>query len=415
MSRPAQIWSGLWVAGLIGVGIWGAGCAGTKEVAQPTSTGPAPTKLATLQAPLISSHSKLLFEDAVKDFEAQKKTNVFDYSSLERKFQAVLEDDPNFAEAEYNLGVIAQRLGRVKPSLTEAAENLAVIAQNAGNVLEAAQVYNKLLAIRPEDSRVRVRVAEMQRDAGDCDKAMDLARQALIHDPHTLGAYRVMMLCYLDRKQVSMAKLVVLRALKLDERNPDLHHALGLIFLQEKEPTKAHLEFKSALAGRSDYIPSRVMLAKLAIEEGNYPGAEEHLRRLAQTYRNNADLHLDLGVAYKGMAQYDKAMQEYDIAEKLNPELAEVYLDRAIILHRHKDAPERAVQLYKKYIQIAGGEAALPSDAPVFALLQEAQQISQVKLEAKLAQEQAKKVGSTAASSKPKAAKGDKDEPVEKH
>jgi len=428
VSRPAQIWSGLWVAGLIGVGIWGAGCAGTKEVARPTSTGPAPTKLATLQAPLISSHSKLLFEEAVKDFEAQKKTNVFDYSSLERKFQAVLEDDPNFAEAEYNLGVIAQRLGRVdlarshyqsalrlKPSLTEAAENLAVIAQNAGNVLEAAQVYNKLLAIRPEDSRVRVRVAEMQRDAGDCDKAMDLARQALIHDPRTLEAYRVMMLCYLDRKQVSMAKLVVLRALKLDERNPDLHHALGLIFLQEKEPTKAHLEFKSALAGRSDYIPSRVMLAKLAIEEGNYPGAEEHLRRLAQTYRNNADLHLDLGVAYKGMAQYDKAMQEYDIAEKLNPELAEVYLDRAIILHRHKDAPERAVQLYKKYIQIAGGEAALPSDAPVFALLQEAQQISQVKLEAKLAQEQAKKVGSTAASSKPKAAKGDKDEPAEKH
>ncbi len=111
MSRPAQIWSGLWVAGLIGVGIWGAGCAGTKEVAQPTSTGPAPTKLATLQAPLISSHSKLLFEDAVKDFEAQKKTNVFDYSSLERKFQAVLEDDPNFAEAEYNLGVIAQSGG----------------------------------------------------------------------------------------------------------------------------------------------------------------------------------------------------------------------------------------------------------------------------------------------------------------
>src|SRR5258708_28243379 len=162
-----------------------------------------------------------------------------------------------------------------------------------------------------------------------------------------------MMLCYLERKQVSMATLVVLRALKLDERNAYLHQALGLIFLQEKEPTKAHLEFKSALAGRSDYVPSRVMLAKLAIEEGNYPGAEEHLRRLAQIYRNNADLHLDLGVAYKGMAQYDKAMQEYDIAEKLNPELAEVYLHRTIILHRFKNAPDSAGKSYKKYIQVA--------------------------------------------------------------
>src|SRR5262249_35409329 len=149
--------------------------------------------------------------------------------------------------------------------------------------------------------------------------------------------------------------------------------------------------------------------------------------RLTQTYGDNADLHLDLGVAYKGMAQYDKAMQEYDIAERLNPELAEVYLDRAIILHRYKDAPERAVEYYKKYIQLAGGDAALPSHAPVFALLQEAQQITQVKQEAKLAGEKAKKVGPTAASSKPKAAKEDKapkedkaakedkDEPAEKH
>ncbi len=150
MSRPSQIWPGLWVTGLIGLGIWGAGCAGTKEVARPTSDLSGPAKLAPLPPPSISSHSKFLFEDAVKDFEAQKKTGVFDYSSLEQKFQAVLSDDPNFAEAEYNLGVIAQRQGRVdrarshyqsalrlKPSLTEAAENLAVIAQNAGNVLEA--------------------------------------------------------------------------------------------------------------------------------------------------------------------------------------------------------------------------------------------------------------------------------------
>src|SRR5260370_38899270 len=113
-----------------------------------------------------------------------------------------------------------------------------------------------------------------------------------------------------------MAKLVGLRALKIDERDPDLHHALGLIFLQEKEPTKAHLEFKSALAGRSDYVTSRVMLAKLAIEEGNYPGAEEHLRRLAQIYRHNADLHLDLADAVKGIAQYEQALAEYDIAQQ---------------------------------------------------------------------------------------------------
>jgi len=395
-----------------------SGCAGTREVSRPDPK--ASSTPATDQSPQISSHAKALFEDAVKAFESQKKTNVFDYPFLEKRFEAVLNEDPNLAEAEYNLGVIAQRQGKLdlakahyraalktKPSLSEAAENLGVIAQTAGNTPEAAQTYNKLLGARPEDSRVRVRVAEIHREAGDCDKAMEQAREALIHEPRAVEAYRVMMLCYLDRKQISMAKLVALRGLKIDEHNPDLHHALGLIFLQEKEPTKAHLEFKGAIAARSDYVPSRVMLAKLALEEGNYPGAEEHLRRLAQSHGNNAEVHVDLGIAYKGMGQFDKAMQEYDNAEKLNPELPEIYLGRAIILHRHKDAPERAVEFYKKYIQLAGGEGALSSEAPVFGLLQEAEQISQVKREAK-------PQSSQAATSKPKAAKEEKDEPSEK-
>jgi len=415
--RPVALFGALTALAFLG------GCAGTREASRLESK--TSTATADSAKEQISSHAKFLFEDAVKAFEAQKKTNVFDYPFLERRFEAVLAEDPNLAEAEYNLGVIAQRQGKldvakahyraalkIKPTLSEAAENLAVMTQTAGNTAEAAQTYNKLLSARPEDSRVRVRMAEIHREAGDCDKAMEQARESLIHEPRALEAYRVMMLCYLDRKQISMAKLVALRGLKIDEHNPDLHHALGLIFLQEKEPTKAHLEFKSAIAARSDYVPSRVMLAKLALEEGNYPGAEEHLRRLAQSNRNNAEVHVDLGIAYKGMGQFDKAMQEYDDAEKLNPELPEIYLGRAIILHRYKDAPERAVVFYKKYIQLAGGEAALSSEAPVFALLQEAEQISQVKREAK-------PQSSQAATSKPKAAKEDKekedkDEPSDK-
>ena len=40
---------------------------------------------------------------------------------------------------------------------------------------------------------------------------------------------------------------------------------------------------------------------------------------MLQADGRNAAAHLNLGVAYKGQGQYDKAMQEYDEAEKLDP------------------------------------------------------------------------------------------------
>lgn len=358
--------------------------------------------------PEISVKAKLLFEDALKAHDAQKRTRAFDYPQLERKFQQALDADGRLAEAEYNLGVLAERQGKIdeaigrykgalsrKPSLKEAAQNLAVIAQNRGDTREATALYEDVLARHPDDALSRARLAEIARQAGDHERAMELARQALMRDPKALAAYKVMMLSYLDRKQHAMAKLVALRAMKLDEADPELYYTVGLVLLHQGEAFKARLQFKRALEVRPDYQPAHLELARLALASENFLMAEEHLRKLLQANGKSAELHLNLGVTYKGLGQYDKAMQEYELAEKLDPKLAATYLNRAVILHRHKDAPERAIELYKKYIQLAD----LPADAPVFALVKEAEQIVQAKAEAakmeaealKAAEEQAKK------------------------
>ncbi|HZI12611.1 MAG TPA: adventurous gliding motility TPR repeat lipoprotein GltE [Myxococcus sp.] len=384
-----------------------AGCSASK------ATGPTgPAKNPTAQTagtepapPPISNTAKARFEDAIKAFEAQKKAKAFDYPSLERKFQAALESDANLAEADYNLGVIAERQGKLnearghykaalakKPSLRQAAENLAVMEQNAGNVAGAVALYQDVLQRYPDDAQSRARLAEIYRQTGDHDKAMEFARGALMRDPNSTTALKVMIRSYLDRKQLAMARLVALRGVKLDAADPELHHAVGLILLQEGDKDEARLSFKKALETRDDYLPSHVALAQLSMEAEDFPEAEEHLRRILRADGKNAAAHLNLGIAYKGQGQYDKAMQEYDEAEKLNPELAAVHLNRAVILHRVKDAPERAVELYKKYIAMAGGDVALSAESPVFNLLKEAEAIVGAKREAKLAEEQARKM-----------------------
>jgi tetratricopeptide (TPR) repeat protein len=379
-------------------------CAGQKDAVKPGNVklqgpkvgeGPAPERQ-------ISTRAKLLFEDAIKAFEAQQKANTWDYVALERKFEAALAEDGQLAEAEYNLGVLAERQGkkadaikryegalRRKPTLRQAAENLAVIMQNDGNVQGAVQIYQQILTHYPDDASARARLAEIYRRNNDHDRAMQLAREALIREPKTLTAYKVMMRSYLDRDQLSMSRLVALRALKLDENDPELHHTIGLILLKENEKEKAQLQFKKAVEVRADFVPAHVILARMAMEFEDYPGAEEHLRRVLQADGKNPEALLNLGVAYKGMGQFDKALGAYDEAEKLNPNLAAIFLNRGIILHQHKDAPERAVELYKKYMQLAGGDVSLRADAPVFALLRDAEGVIVAKAEAKRAEEEA--------------------------
>ena len=380
-------------------------CAGQQadrrgEIAQPLSGSDRPAA-----SPPVTDRAKQLFDDAVKTYESQKRSNLVSYPALEAKLQAALAEDPKLAEADYNLGVLAERQGKKdeaiahyqvalkkKPTLKEAAENLAVIAQNEGRIPEAVRAYESILAAYPDDAAAHARLAEIYRMTGDHDRAMEMARLALMREPKSLTAHKVMMLSYLDRKQVSLAKLVAQRALKLDESDPELYYNVGLIFLAEREPAKAQLQFKKASELRADYLPAQVMLAKTALQQEDYPGAEQHLRRILQVNGKSAEAHLDLGVAYKGQGAYDKALQEYDLAEQLNPQLAAIYLNRGIILHRHKDSPEKGLDNYKQYLRLLGGAVALPAEAPVFALMNEAEQLVQAKADAKRSDEEAKRL-----------------------
>jgi tetratricopeptide (TPR) repeat protein len=351
--------------------------------------------------PEINQRAKMFFEDANKAFDAQKKSRKFDYASLERKYQSALDADGQLAEAAYNLGVLAERQGkkeqaighykdalRRKPTLKEAAENLAVMAQNTGDTQTAAGIYQDILNAYPDDASSRARLAELYRAGGDADRAIDFAREALVRDPKTLPAYKVMMRSYLDRKQLALAKLVALRAVKLDENDPELYYTTGLILMQEGDPAKARLQFKKAIEVRQDYQPAHVVLSKMALKDGNFAGAEMHLRRILQADNNNAEAHLNLAIAYRGMGQHDKSLAELDIAEKQNSELAGIYLTRGAVLHKGKNSPERGLELYRKYISMNADS----TEQGVYKLIQDAEQELAKREEMKRAEEEGKRM-----------------------
>ena len=350
-----------------------------------------------------NSRAMLLFEDATKAAEAQAKSGSRDDAALERRFEAVRQADPTFAEADYNLGVLAERQGKrdqafalyrsalqKKPSLKPAAEGLARLTRAQGDLASAIAQQSDVARAFPDDAESRAQLAELYRLTGDHDRAQEMSRQALIRDPKNLDAYKTLIRSNLDRKQFAMAELVGVRALKISTTDPDLYLAIGDVQMAKGAADKAAAQYQKAIEASPSFVPARLALARLALKDEDFAAAEKHLSRAVADGGGTAEVHLDLGVAYRGLGQPDKALAEYDAAEKLQPKLAAVYLNRGIVLQRYKDAPDKSLELYKQYVALSGGESALPNDAPVLALRREAEALVAAKSQAKVQEQQAK-------------------------
>jgi len=350
-----------------------------------------------------NSRAMLLFEDATKAAQAQAKSGTRDDAALEHRFEAVRQADPTFAEADYNLGVLAERQGKreqayasyrsalqKKPSLKPAAEGLARLTRAQGDLSSAIAQWNDVARAFPDDAESRAQLAELYRMTSDHDRAQELARQALIRDPKNLDAYKTLLRSNLDRKQFAMAELVGVRGLKISTTDPDLYLAIGDTQLAKGAVDKAAAQYQKALDATPGFVPARLALARLALRDEDFAAAEKHLSRAVADGGGTAEVHLDLGVAYRGLGQPDKALAEYEAAEKLQPRLAAIYLNRGIVMQRYKDAPEKSLELYKQYIALSGGESALPNDAPVLALRREAEALVAAKSQVRTQDQQAK-------------------------
>ncbi|HTT70479.1 MAG TPA: adventurous gliding motility TPR repeat lipoprotein GltE [Anaeromyxobacteraceae bacterium] len=334
----------------------------------------------------LSPRAQRLFDEAVAAYEEQKRLKVpIDWETLEHRWRAVTEAEP-VPEAYFNLGVVLEHRRQkdearaayrkaleLNPGFGAAAVNLALLDEPE-DPHQSALSFAELARRYPDDPLPRERLSALYEATGQHDEAWRLGREALMRDPRSVGAYKVLMHAALDGGHPDLALLLAVKARKLDESDPELVGFVGDVRYRQKDEVGAVAQWRKAVALKDDYLPARYALLAVAVGHQHWEGVAEQARAILKVRPDDAHVELALGVAYRHLGQVDQALTAYDDAERLSGDrIPEVHLARGVALMKGKEQCEPAIGELKKYLVQAGPAAA--TEGPAMRLIQECTQI----------------------------------------
>ncbi len=269
-----------------------------------------------------------LFAQAVVAFEAS------DYAKAEEGFRKVVEKAPRSLNAQFNLGVIAERQGR--PTDAQAAyEKVRSLDPghvptllNLGRLYRVQEKYAEAIALyeaglkapgREHEASLLNNLTVAYRLAGKHERAEATARRVLARHPDDAAAYKNLALVYYDQGKYRLAELVLANARKLDEKDPGIYNNLGMIYLKLEERDRAIAQFQKAVSLDERFAPGYLNLGAMALAWRDYAGAERSFAKAVELEPGSPDSWLYYAYALDGQKGRDpqKGLKAGEAFEKV--------------------------------------------------------------------------------------------------
>lgn len=147
-----------------------------------------------------------------------------------------------------------------------------------------------------------------------------------------------------------LAKL--LEAEKLDPENPHIQHELGLVYMDLEEYPLARQHFERALSLKPRFPEAQNNLGTLYLRMGEWDLAIGVLKKATSDilYKTPHYAYRNLGLAYFGKGDYEKAIESYKASIKLEPTYAPSHFNLANTYEATQRWDE-AVEAYKRAIR----------------------------------------------------------------
>lgn len=236
---------------------------------------------------------------------------------LVKKYQITLEEGTNFSldklTKNYN-SVIDESRGW---------SNRGQLLANFGLNSQALTQFQKAVEADNKNFVAYTNLGVLQYQLGQTDEALASYKKAISLSPHYAPAQYDLGLYYQSKKDWDNAIQYLNDALSINSHYKFAHYNLGQIYEAQNKIENAKTEYKLELEINPNDSNTTDALNKL--EKQSDPNAKslsiDELEKQIQKEPNNADLLVQLGVAYGTAGQDSKALEEFQKAVAVSPTL----------------------------------------------------------------------------------------------
>lgn len=331
---------------------------------EPSSTEPQisspPLADEEAQAQLVALHQR--FEVAAADGLSGEEC-----SALADDYQRLYIREPSLLAARFNVAAVWEACGEleraeaiyvelVERQYPEALNNLGVLAWSRADHERARDLFERAVAIDPTHAiaarnnlatAMHERYTSSKADA-DFQAAERQLKNVLALDSHNQLAYETLARLYYDRGRLEdasylvLSDLVVTQAHRVLERDgvqsADLHNLRGLLWMQKEDPARAIRAFQQAVALDPDHADANRNVAMIAIRFRDFATAARALEAVidAPEVASDVEVWLALGVARRGLTDYDGAEAAYRRALQLAPDDPRAWFNLGVLAQDHR-------------------------------------------------------------------------------
>ena len=321
--------------------------------------------------------------------------------------EQVVQMEPNFSEAHYNLGLLYGDMDRpdeavehiqlardLDPDVFDYTIAMAKAYAEAEEYTDARRLFNEVINREPENLTAINNLAVISLREGNEDEALAYVEEILREDNSNVGALNTLGLIYMERENISLAQYVLGRALEADETNVDVLNNLGLVYKQEEDIPRAVRHFSMAVENDGNYLESRLNLGSILIEYLDYDRAHEQFSRAVEIAPENCVANLGKGATSFALRNYDEAHSYYEyFLDNCDGEHISSYERLAQLNEGHMQRPEEAIYYYGRLIELEDDEDNIVQYEATINFLQnqleQAEQAEQVEPEEEEAEDEA--------------------------
>jgi predicted TPR repeat methyltransferase len=211
------------------------------------------------------------------------------------------------------------------PNHAQVLHLMGICSGQAGQYDQALHYLNQALHNQPNEASFHNSIANVYQLTKRADQALSHYQRAIELKPNNPSAYNNLGIIKFQQNKLAEAIGFLERALSLKANFADAYYNLALCQLKRKHRQKAFHSIQQALKHEPDNLKSALLFARLAHEQKKFKIIITQLEPLVTTYAEEAHLFQSLGCAYLALDQQQQAIDHFQKAVNLNPDLSEAH------------------------------------------------------------------------------------------